>query len=304
MQNKNLTNQNPEYLELIKRYEREGKCIAHFNISNLDQARAIVEVASEMNEPVIIGVSEGEREYMGVHMVRKIVDELKAEYNIPIYLNADHTYTFEKVVDVVEAGYDSVIVDGAKLEYEENIALVKKCADWVREYEIKNSTDGKIVKVLVEAELGYIGQSSSLNESLPEGVTEENLTTPDQGLDFVTRTGIDMFAPAVGNVHGMLINATEPELKISRIKELKEKLPNTPFVLHGASGNTDKDLIDAIDAGISIIHINTEIRKAFTDGVRSFLNSMLKEIAPYKYGKVGQDEMKKVVRAKMELYRK
>jgi fructose-bisphosphate aldolase class II len=294
-----MKNQTQEYFELVKKYEREGKCIAHFNISNLDQARAIVEVASELGEPVIIGVSEGEREYIGVKMVRKIVDELKSEYNIPIFLNADHTYTFENVIEVVEVGYDSVIVDGAKLSYEENITLVKKCVDWVREYENKNNA-----RVLVEAELGYIGQSSSLNESLPEGVSEENLTTVEQAMDFVSRTGIDMFAPAVGNVHGMLINAPEPRLNIKRIKDLKENLPNTPFVLHGASGNTDEDLTDAINNGISIIHINTEIRKAFTDGVRQFLLEKLKEIAPYKYGKVGQEEMKKVVRAKMELYRK
>lgn len=295
----NKENQTQEYFDLVLKYQKEGKAIAHFNISNLDQARAICEVASELNEPVIIGVSEGEREYMGVEMVRKIVDEFKLEYNIPIYLNADHTYSFENVVQVIEAGYDSVIVDGAKLPFEENIALVKKCVDFVREYEKKN---GK--RVLVEAELGYIGQSSSLNESLPEGVTEENLTRVDEALDFVTRTGIDMFAPAVGNVHGMLVNATEPALHIDRIKELKEALPNTPFVLHGASGNTDQDLIDSIDSGVSIIHINTEIRKAFTDGVRAFLMDKIKEIAPYKYGKTGQEEMKKVVRAKMELYRK
>ena len=296
---KNTNNQTAEYFELIKKYEGEGKAIAHFNISNLDQLRAICEVAQELGEPVIIGASEGEREYMGVAMVRQMVDEMKKEYDVPIYLNADHTYTFEKVCKVVEAGYDSVIVDGAKLAYEDNVALVKKCVDWVNEYEIKT---GKTV--LVEAELGYIGQSSSLNESLPEGVTEENLTKVEQAVDFVTRTGIDMFAPAVGNVHGMLVNAPEPRLNIQRIKELKEALPNTPFVLHGASGNTDQDLMDSINAGISVIHINTEIRKAYTDGVRSFLMSKLKEIAPYKYGKEGQEEMKKVVRAKMELYRK
>ncbi len=296
---KNINNQTHEYLELIKKYEVDGKAIAHFNISNLDQLRAICEVAEELGEPVIIGASEGEREYMGVAMVRQMVDEMKREYNVPIYLNADHTYTFEKVKEVVDAGYDSVIVDGAKLPYEENVALVKQCVEWVKEYEAKNN-----VRVLVEAELGYIGQSSSLNESLPEGVTEENLTKVDQGIDFVTRTGIDMFAPAVGNVHGMLVNAPEPRLNINRIKELKNALPHTPFVLHGASGNTDEDLIGSIDAGISVIHINTEIRKAYTDGVRSFLMAKLKEIAPYKFGKSGQDEMKKVVRAKMELYRK
>ncbi len=300
-----MKNQTPEYFELVKKYESEGKCIAHFNVSNLDQLRAICEVAQEMDESVIIGASEGEREYIGVQMLRAMVDQMKTEYAVQIYLNADHTYTFEKVVEVVLAGYDSVIVDGAKLDYEENIKLVKMCSDWVRAYEKEKTLElGYVVKVLVEAELGYIGQSSSLNDSLPAGVSEENLTTVDQALDFALRTGIDMFAPAVGNVHGMLVNAKEPDLNIQRIKDLRQALPNTPFVLHGASGNSDQDLVDSIDAGVSIIHINTEIRKAFTDGVRSYLNDEKnkKEIAPYKYGKAGQEEMKKVVRAKMELY--
>ncbi len=308
---KNLNNQSGEYYELVKKYEAEGKAIAHFNISNLDQLRAICEVAQEMNEPVIIGASEGEREYMGVAMARQMVDEIKKEYSVPIYLNADHTYTFEKVKEVVEAGYDSVIVDGAKLSYEDNVTLVKSCVEYVREYEVKMNGDldflskrnGEKVKVLVEAELGYIGQSSSLNTALPEGVSEENLTTPEQARDFVSRTGIDMFAPAVGNVHGMLIDAPEPRLHIERVKSIRIAA-GVPLVLHGASGNTDEDLKGAIDNGVSIIHINTEIRKAFTDGVRAFLMSKLNEIAPYKFGKSGQDEMKKVVRAKMELYMK
>lgn len=233
---KTLTPQSEKYLELINEYKKEGKAIAHFNISNLDQARAIVEVAEELNQPVIIGASEGERDYMGVEMVRTIVNELNQEYEVPIFLNSDHTYTLEQVQEVVEAGYDSVIVDGAKLPYEENVALVKSCVDFVRSYEEKN---GK--RVLVEAELGYIGQSSSLNTALPEGVTEANLTTPDQAKDFILRTGIDMFAPAIGNVHGMLIDAEEPKLHIERLKEITAVV-DVPLVLHGASGNTDEDL--------------------------------------------------------------
>lgn len=293
---KSLVPQSEHYLELINNYKREGKAIAHFNISNLDQARAIVEVAEELNQPVIIGASEGEREYMGVDMVRTIIDELNQEYTIPIFLNADHTYTLEKVEEVVEAGYDSVIVDGAKLPYEENVTLVKSCVDFVRNYEAKN---GK--RVLVEAELGYIGQSSSLNSALPEGVTEANLTTPEQAKDFVLRTGIDMFAPAIGNVHGMLIDATEPALHIDRLKEITAAV-DVPLVLHGASGNTDEDLKGSIDNGVAIIHINTEIRKAFRDGEMHYLEEHPNEVAPYKFGHEGQEEMKKVVRAKMMLY--
>lgn len=293
---KSLVPQSEQYVELINKYKRDGKAIAHFNISNLDQARAIVEVAQELNQPVIIGASEGEREYMGVDMVRTIVDELNQEYDVPVFLNADHTYTLEKVEEVVEAGYDSVIVDGAKLPYEDNVALVKSCVDFVRNYEAKN---GK--RVLVEAELGYIGQSSSLNSALPEGVTEENLTTPEQAKDFVLRTGIDMFAPAIGNVHGMLIDATEPALHIDRLKEITSAV-DVPLVLHGASGNTDEDLKKSIDNGVAIIHINTEIRKAFRDGEMNYLHEHPNEVAPYKFGHEGQEEMKKVVRAKMMLY--
>ncbi len=295
---KTLEVQSPKYLEIINDYKRQGKAIAHFNISNLDQARVICEVAEELNQPVIIGASEGERAYMGVPMVRKIVDELNQEYNIPIFLNADHTYSFEKVKEVVEAGYDSVIVDGAKLPYEENVALVRSCVDYVRDYEEKT---GK--RVLVEAELGYIGQSSSLNSSLPEGVSEANLTTADQAKDFILRTGVDMFAPAIGNVHGMLVDAEEPKLHIDRLKEIV-RVVDVPLVLHGASGNTDEDLKNSIDAGIAIVHINTEIRKAFKDGEKKYMDEHPNEVAPYKFGKEGQEEMRKVVRAKMELYMK
>lgn len=293
---KSLISQSEFYLEKINEYKKSGHAIAHFNISNLDQARAIAEVAEELKQPVIIGASEGERAYMGVEMIRKIVDELNQEYTVPIFLNADHTYSLEKVQEVVEGGYDSVIVDGAKLPYEENVTLVKACVDYVRLYEKKN---GK--RVLVEAELGYIGQSSSLNAALPEGVSEANLTTADQAKDFVLRTGIDMFAPAIGNVHGMLIDAEEPALHIDRLKEITAAV-DVPLVLHGASGNTDEDLKGSIDNGIAIIHINTEIRKAFRDGEKGYMDKHPNEVAPYKFGHEGQEEMKKVVRAKMELY--
>ena len=290
--------QSDQYLDTILAYKSKGKAIAHFNISNLDQARAICDVAQELNQPVIIGVSEGEREYIGVTMVRKVIDELNQEYTVPIFLNADHTYSLVKVMEAVEAGYDSVIVDGAKLPYEENVALVRSCVDAVRVYEEKT---GK--RVLVEAELGYIGQSSSLNTSLPEGVSDANLTTVEQAKDFVIRTGVDMFAPAIGNVHGMLVDAEEPKLHIDRLKEIAQTI-DQPLVLHGASGNTDEDLRAAIDAGIAIVHINTEIRKAFRDGEMAYLDEHPQEVAPYKFGKEGQEEMKKVVRAKMELYTK
>lgn len=293
---KDLKPQSEQYREMIGKCTEEKKALAHFNISNLDQARAICDVAQDLGQPVIIGVSEGERAYIGVAMARSMIDELNREYTIPIFLNADHTYSLPKVIEAVESGYDSVIVDGAKLPYEDNVALVKQCVDFVRGYEAKT---GK--KVLIEAELGYIGQSSSLNKGLPEGVSLENLTTAEQAADFVRRTGIDLFAPAIGNVHGMLIDAPEPKLHIDRLKEIRSAV-DVPLVLHGASGNTNLDLKNAIVAGVSIVHINTEIRKAFRDGEQTFMQEHPEEVAPYKFGQEGQEEMKKVIREKMVLY--
>ena len=285
------------YLELIKQYQKEGKAIAHFNISNLDQLRVICEVANDLAQPVIIGASEKERDYIGIKMTRILIDEMKKEYNVPIFLNADHTYSLENLEKASLEHYDSIIIDGAKLSYEDNIKEVKECVDFLRNYNKLNGTN-----ILIEAELGYIGQSSSLNESIPEGVTEENLTNVEQAVDFVYRTGIDLFAPAIGNVHGMLINAPEPRLHPDRVAELKIALPNTPMVLHGASGNTDEDIRECVRSGISIVHINTEIRKAFRDGIKDYLDKNPLEIAPYKFEKAGQEQMRKVVQAKMELY--
>ena len=286
-----------KYIDIIKEYEKEGKAIAHFNISNLDQLNIICEVASDLVQPIIIGASEGEREYMGVRMLRAMIDIKNKEHSIPIFLNADHTYSLDKIKQVVDSGYDSVIIDGAKLDYEDNINLVKSAVDYVREYNRINNTN-----IITEAELGYIGQSSSLNAHLPEGVSEDNLTTIEQAMDFVNRTGIDLFAPAVGNVHGMLIDAPNPRLHIDRIRELKDALPNTPFVLHGGSGIIEQDISDAIKNGISIIHINTEIRKAYRDGVKRYMDGNPLEIAPYKFGKAGQLEMRKVIEDKINRY--
>ncbi|MDI9355209.1 MAG: class II fructose-bisphosphate aldolase [Cyanobium sp. MAG06] len=285
------------YKELIKQYKSEGKAIAHFNISNLDQLRTICEVANELSQPVVIGVSEKERDYIGIKMTRVLINEMNKEYSIPIFLNADHTYTIDNVKTAVINHYDSIIIDGAKMEYEDNIKVVSEAVDYIKDYNNKNGTN-----ILVEAELGYIGQSSSLNASLPEGVSEANITTIEQAKDFVDRTGIDLFAPAVGNIHGMLINAPNPRLHIDRIREISQAIPDTPLVLHGASGNTDEDIKDAIKSGISLIHINTEIRVAFRNGIKRYLDNNPLEIAPYKFEQAGQDEMRKVVRNKMELY--
>ena len=240
--------------ECIARVEKEKKAIGHFNISNVEMLWGIFRAAKELDLPVIIGVSEGERQFIGVKQCVALIKTIREEYNYPIYLNADHTYSVEKVKEAIDAGFDSVIYDGAKLSVEENIKNTKECVDYAR-------ASGR--DVLVEAELGYIGQSSKVLDAIPEGVDlKAGLTTPEMAKDFVEKTGVDLFAPAVGNIHGMMRVGHDPRLEIDLIKEIRETA-GVPLVLHGGSGTVDEDFVHAIYAGISIVHISTELRVAF-----------------------------------------
>jgi fructose-bisphosphate aldolase class II len=262
--------------------------IGHFNISDSEGFNAVVEVAKELGVPVIVGVSEGERDFIGIEEVAALIKVEKAK-GLPVFLNADHTYSFEKVKKAIDSGFDSVIFDGAKLDLEENIKITKQCVDYARSIN---------PEIIVEAEMGFIGQSSKLLDEIPEGVSLETQTKPDIAKKFVDETGIDLFAPSVGNIHG-IVKAGEPALNIPLIKEIAETI-SVPLVLHGASGNSDSDIRRAIEAGIRIVHINTEIRVAYRDGVKSGIEK--EEVAPYKFMAEGVEEMKKVLTAKLKLF--
>ena len=278
--------------EKIKEADDKNIAIGHFNISNLEGLHGIFNAAKKLNVPVIIGVSEGERDFVGVNEAVALVKTLREQNDFPIYLNADHTYSFERVKEAIDAGYDSVIFDGAKLSKEKNIALAKKCVEYAKNMDRD---------VLVEAELGYIGQSSKILEEIPEGVSFDNLTTKEEAKEYVEATGVDLFAPAVGNVHGMIGVGKDPELNIDRVKEIREAT-GVPLVLHGASGNTSEEIQAAIRAGVSIVHINTEIRVAFRDAVRDFMTENPKEVAPYKFLKPGTEAVERVVTEKLKMF--
>jgi fructose-bisphosphate aldolase class II len=274
---------------------REKKvAVGHFNISNLEALWGIFRAAQSLNVPVIIGVSEGERDFVGVKLVAAAVKSIREEFDYPIYLNADHTYSFDRVKEAIDAGFDSVIVDGAKLSFEENVKLTKQCVDYAR-------ASGR--EVLVEAELGYIGQSSKVLDEIPEGVMldESSLTDPAKAKEFVELTGVDMLAPAVGNFHGMLRGGVDPKLNIERVKAISEST-GIPLVLHGGSGNSEDDFKQAIANGINIVHINTEIRLAFRDAVKKALQENPDEVAPYKFLKPGMLAVQEVVTNKLKFF--
>lgn len=282
--------------EIIKEAENKKIAIGHFNISDLIALKAIFESAKELNVPVIIGTSEGEANFLDRREAVAMVKAFRDEYDFPIFLNSDHTHSLSEAREAVEAGYDAVLFDAGKLSFEENIKQTKEAVNVLR-----------LMKgdILIEGELGYIGSSSKILSGIPEGISlkPEDLTSPEQAEEFVRQTGVDFLAPAVGNIHGMIGVGKDPKLDIARIKAIKQ-VAGVPLVLHGGSGNSDEDFIAAIDAGISIIHINTEIRLAWRKGIEKGLENNPNEIAPYKVLPEAVDAIKLVVKERLKLFNK
>ncbi|HEY4511651.1 MAG TPA: class II fructose-bisphosphate aldolase [Candidatus Paceibacterota bacterium] len=281
--------------ETIQQAEGKKVAIGHFNISNLEMVWGIFNAAKNLNVPVIIGVSEGERKFVGVRQIVAVVKSIREEYDFPIFLNADHSYSFDTVKEAIDAGFDMAIIDGAKLSFEENVKVTKQCVDYARK-------SGK--EILIEGELGYIGQSSKVLDAIPEGVDlEKGLTTPEQAAQFVKETGVDLFAPAVGNIHGMLRASKDPHLDIERTKNIRVAA-GVSLVLHGGSGTPDEDFVKAIDAGVSIVHISTELRVAYRNALSIALQDNPEEVAPYKYLKEPVRAVEKVVTERLKLFNK
>lgn len=289
--------------QIIKDSEKRRVAIGHFNIADLAGLQAIVGAVKELGVPAFIGTSEGEAKFLDRKAIAAYIKTLRKEYKLPIFLNSDHTHSLEEVKKAVAAGYDAILFDGGTLPLEENIKLTKKVVQYVR---------SKNKNIIVEGELGNIGSGSAIRKELPKGaaINLADLTKPEEALKFVKATGVDMLAPAVGNIHGMFANAPEPALNIGRIREIKQALKNlpagrqVPLVLHGGSGNTDADFSAAIDAGINMIHISTELRLAWRKGMDKALAENPDEIAPYKLFSPAIDGMNKIVKQRLQLFNK
>ena len=189
---------------------------------------------------------------MGVRQVAALVDSIRSEYGYPIFLNADHTHTVAKAVEAAKAGFDAIVFDNSTLPFAENVDQTRKAVEAVKAIN---------PAILVEAEIGDIGSGSEIHEKAAARV----LSTPEEAKQFVDATGVDILAPAVGNMHGLLRSMVrgeaEKRLDIPRIQEIKQAA-QVFMTLHGGSGTNDEDLRKAIHAGMTIIHINTEIRLA------------------------------------------
>ncbi|QSH39705.1 class II fructose-bisphosphate aldolase [Candidatus Kaiserbacteria bacterium] len=266
--------------------------VGHFNISDSNQLNGIAAAARELSVPVIIGVSEGEAEFVGLKKAVAMVRAAAEEFGIDIFINADHTHSVDGCKRAIDAGFDSVIFDGSKLPLVENIASMKEVVEYANQSERE---------VITEGEVGYIGTSSKMLDDIPDDVVASALPTPDDVVSYIHETGVTAVAPAVGNLHGMLKGRSNPSLNIELIKNMRAAT-DAGMVLHGGSGLTDDDFRAAIAAGMNVIHINTEIRVAYRKGIEEALAANPDEVAPYRYLNGGHDALQAVVQERLRLF--
>src|ERR1700730_11469220 len=280
--------------KILEQAQANGVAIGHFNISDLVTLKAVFEAARDLNVPVVVGASEGERQFMGVRQVSALVKSLREEYDFPIFLNADHTHSLPSAIEAAKAGFDWVVFDVSTLPFEENIRQTKVAVERLKAMR---------PDILVEGEIGDIGSGSEIHDAAPD--LKKGLTNPAEAKQFVEETRVDILAPAVGNMHGMLKSMvagdTRKRLDIKLVRAIKAEA-RIFMTLHGASGTDDDDLREAIAAGMTVVHINTEVRLAWRRGLDGALAKQPNEIVPYKVLPQAVDSVKQVVAARLALF--
>lgn len=278
----------------LQQAQQNHQAIGHFNISDLVAVKAVFAAAQELKVPVIVGLSEGEREFVGTRQIAALVRSLREEFEFPIFLNADHTHSLAKGLEAAKAGFDSIVFDLSALPFDENIRQTKQAVEDLKSI---NPT------MLVEGEIGDIGSGSEIHEKAPD--LSKGLSTPEQAKQFVETTKVDILAPAVGNMHGMLKSMvkgeTKKRLQIDRIASIKQAA-GVFLTLHGGSGTDDQDFRKAIAAGINIVHINTELRVAWRDGMARALAQHPDEVVPYKILPPVVAAVKQVAASRLRLF--
>lgn len=291
--------------EVLADADSRHVAVGHFNISDLAALKGIFAGARELQLPILIGVSEGEREFIGVKQCVALIKSLREAYDYPIFLNADHTHSLDKAKEAAAAGFDEIIFDNSSLPMDQNIANTTAAVAAIR------AIDPNIV---IEGEIGYIGSNSEIIDAAPAGIA---LSTPEEAVQFVQATGVDVLAPAVGNMHGLLksmttgaADAEHKHLNIQRIGEIKAALvaagasggATAKFMtLHGGSGTEDADFVAAAKAGMTIIHVSSELRLAWRRGVEEGLKDP-NEIAPYKIAAPAVAAIQKIVIDRLKLF--
>ena len=293
------------YNDILLKATREHWSTGHFNASESDHMRAIVEAAKEVGTAAIIGTSEGEAKHLGYDVAVSIRDGLRKEFEIPVFLNADHHKSVEAAKRAIDAGYDSIHTDLSALPFEENVRGTRDIVEYAKaNHQGAVNQHSHILKnvgmLSVEGELGYLRGDSKIQKEKIK-VELEDYTDPDKAAEFVKLTGVDRLAIAVGNIHG--ISLDEPALDIERIRAIREAVPkDVALVLHAGSGIPDDQIKAAIEAGIANIHINTDIRVAFVNELRKTIGEHLDEVAMYKLDASAAKAMEEVIIGKLKLF--
>ena len=294
--------------DMFEKSMKEGFAIGAFNVNNMEFIQAIVDAAAEQNSPVILQASSSAIKYARINYLMKMVQAAVEEHpNIPVAIHLDHGPDFETCKMCVDAGFTSVMFDGSKYDFEENIRLTKEVVDYAHAH-----------GVVVEAELGKL---AGIEDDVNVAASDAMYTDPAQAEEFVKRTGVDSLAIAIGTSHGAYKFKGEAKLRFDILKEIKERIPNTPIVLHGAStvipelvdmcnqyggnipgakGVPDEILHEASMSGVSKINVDTDLRLAMTAAIRKVFTEDPSAFDPRKYLKPARDLVKETVAHKMK----
>jgi len=265
-------------------YHKYG--VGSFNVPNMEILTAIIEVASKLKSPVIIQSSKREMHHGGVEYIAASVRRAAKKYDIPIALHLDHGDSLETVKEAIEAGYNSVHIDGSSLSLDQNIILTREVVAYAHKRGVS-----------VEGEVGKVPTPKFEGEDKERA---DFFTKPEEAKFFVEKTKVDFLAVAIGTAHGAYKG--EIKLEIDRTKELNSKI-KIPMVLHGGSMCSARQLHKVIFYGVAKININTEMRLAFTEKIREILIAYPKEYIPYNYLGPAKENVKKVVEEKIRLFK-
>lgn len=260
--------------EMLKSAQAGGYAVGAFNVENLEMIQAVISAAEKENSPVIIQTTPGTLNYAPPEAFAGAVRALAEESAVPVALHLDHGNSFELAARCAKAGYSSIMIDGSLLPFEENVSL-------------SESVVKEVAPLPVEAELGTVGGKEDTHSA---GVS---YTDPAQAAEFVGRTGIDSFAPAIGTAHG--VYKAEPKLNLALLEEISSAVA-VPLVLHGTSGVPDETVKECIKRGICKINYATELRITFSNAVRKALSDMPDAFDPKKYLGEGRAAVEKRVR--------
>lgn len=266
--------------EMLANAQKGRYAVGAFNIENMEFAQAVIEAAEELRSPVILATSVNTLKYADPNIFISIVTAICDRATVPVSLHLDHGEQYFDVLSTTMAGYKSVMIDGSKKSYSDNLELTKKVVSICKPFDIS-----------VEGELGAIGGKPG-----DKNIEELMYTNPETAKDFVEKTGVDSLAVAIGTAHG--IYKSTPKLDIDRLDLIRDKI-DVPLVLHGASGLSNEQINACITHGICKINIATELRIAWTNALRECLQKNVDKYDPKVFSRVAREEVKEIVKEKI-----